>query len=56
MIHFARSVRSCLRFVVAISLCLGILNRAHAIDPNQKPIRALLITGGCCHDYTNQKE
>ncbi|MFT5527509.1 MAG: putative membrane-bound dehydrogenase-like protein, partial [Pirellulaceae bacterium] len=51
-----RSVRSCLRFVVAISLCLGILNRAHAIDPNQKPIRALLITGGCCHDYTNQKE
>jgi type 1 glutamine amidotransferase len=21
-----------------------------------KPIRALLITGGCCHDYTNQKD
>ena len=23
---------------------------------DQKPLRALLITGGCCHDYANQKE
>src|SRR6059058_1683280 len=21
-----------------------------------KPIRALLVTGGCCHDYTHQKK
>ncbi|MEI2725227.1 MAG: ThuA domain-containing protein [Verrucomicrobiota bacterium] len=27
---------------------------AHAADP--KPLRVLLITGGCCHDYANQKE
>lgn len=26
---------------------------AHAAD--EKPIRALMITGGCCHDYQNQK-
>ena len=23
---------------------------------DQKPLRGLLITGGCCHDYANQKE
>lgn len=27
---------------------------AFAADP--APIRALLVTGGCCHDYTNQKK
>ena len=25
-------------------------------EPNVKPIRALLVLGGCCHDYDNQKE
>ena len=25
-----------------------------AADP--KPIKALMICGGCCHDYTNQKK
>ena len=24
--------------------------------PLPKPLRALLITGGCCHDYANQKD
>lgn len=27
-----------------------------ADKPKVKPIRALLITGGCCHDYTKQKK
>jgi hypothetical protein len=30
------------------------LNLAHAQDT--KPLRALLITGGCCHDYARQKD
>jgi hypothetical protein len=30
------------------------LNLAHAADP--KPLRVLLITGGCCHDYAKQKD
>lgn len=30
------------------------LNSAHAADA--KPLRVLLITGGCCHEYANQKE
>ena len=25
-------------------------------EPGQKPLRALLITGGCCHDYRYQAE
>lgn len=28
---------------------------AQAADEAPKPIRALMICGGCCHDYTNQK-
>lgn len=30
------------------------LNLAHAADT--KPLRVLLITGGCCHDYAKQKD
>jgi len=30
------------------------LNLVHAADP--KPLRVLLITGGCCHDYAKQKD
>ncbi len=30
------------------------LNPAHAADT--KPLRVLLITGGCCHDYAKQKD
>src|SRR5688572_27225941 len=29
---------------------------ADAAKEAAKPIRALMITGGCCHDYTNQKD
>ena len=42
------------------TLALGLLgfsltlNLAHAADV--KPLRVLLITGGCCHDYSKQKD
>lgn len=26
-----------------------------AAEPAPKPLRALMVTGGCCHDYKNQK-
>jgi type 1 glutamine amidotransferase len=29
---------------------------AMAADPVSKPLRVLLITGGCCHDYGSQKD
>lgn len=38
---------------LAIGLGLGSFRNIQAEEP--KPIRALLITGGCCHDYDVQK-
>ena len=47
-----------LRFIslVAVGLfgCSLTLNPAHAAEV--KPLRVLLITGGCCHDYAKQKD
>ena len=44
----------------AILLVLTInvgLTRAEKTKPNAtKPLKALLVTGGCCHDYNNQKK
>ena len=34
--------------------CVLIFNPAQGAEV--KPLRALLITGGCCHDYANQKD
>src|SRR5437016_4761411 len=39
-------------FVIG-SLCSGLLALASLAA---EPIRALLITGGCCHDYAAQKK
>jgi len=36
-------------------VCLGVGNSAPAADA-LKPLRILLITGGCCHDYATQKD
>lgn len=35
-------------------VAFGITNAARAQD--DKPIRALLVLGGCCHDYSKQKD
>ncbi len=40
--------------VLALSI-LSFASFAQAADP-PKPVKALLITGGCCHDYSKQKE
>lgn len=45
------------RFLALLSLalaCATAVPSAHAAEP--KPLRGLLITGGCCHDYPAQKE
>ena len=41
--------------LIASLLLLALAVPAFAADP-PKPIRALLITGGCCHDYAKQKD
>jgi type 1 glutamine amidotransferase len=39
------------------AVVLGLaLSAARADDPKPRPLRALLITGGCCHDYDGQKQ
>jgi hypothetical protein len=37
-----------------VALALLVTSVAHAADSTARPIRALLITGGCCHDYDLQ--
>ena len=47
-------IRSPLRcFLLAILAALGLAPAARADDT---PIRALLVAGGCCHDYKHQKD
>lgn len=41
-------------WIPAFSLILLLVVPSQAADP--KPLRALLITGGCCHDYGTQKD
>ena len=41
-------------FTAALLGCSLNINLSHAADT--KPLRVLLITGGCCHDYTKQKD
>src|SRR5580700_3963454 len=41
-------------FAVAASILLTALAGGAADAP--KPLRLLLVTGGCCHDYSKQKE
>jgi type 1 glutamine amidotransferase len=46
-----RSLLVAMTFLLALTLS----NLGPAQDP-PKPIRALLVIGGCCHDYAKQKE
>ena len=40
-------------FVAVVAFC-GLVSAARAEEP--KPVRALLVIGGCCHEYAKQKE
>src|SRR5947209_6846431 len=43
----------------ALALCcalLGLAPSAPSADEKSAPIRALLVIGGCCHDYAKQKD
>jgi len=43
-------------FSIAAALLVSLTSVASlSADEEQKPIRALMITGGCCHDYDMQK-
>jgi type 1 glutamine amidotransferase len=39
-----------------VSLILALLLVSSTARADDKPLRALLVVGGCCHDYRNQKD
>src|SRR3989442_13869478 len=41
---------------LAFGLCLFAFTIVPASGADQKPLRVLLLTGGCCHDYAKQKD
>ena len=43
-------------FFLAVLSNIPCGNWTWADEPKIKPIRALLVLGGCCHDYVVQKE
>ena len=50
-----RYSRGLFRSTLALALFVGVLPVLRAAD-EPKPIRALLVIGGCCHDYEKQKD
>jgi type 1 glutamine amidotransferase len=43
--------------LAALAGCLfSLVSHAQAAGPDAKPLKVLLITGGCCHDYAKQKD
>lgn len=51
MFHRSRSLIVC----VAVLIGFVVRNSSHVTAEEPKPIRALLILGGCCHDYKEQQ-
>lgn len=50
-----RSMRFAFAIISAL-LCGAVLSQTVRAAENGKPIRALLVIGGCCHDYDKQKD
>jgi type 1 glutamine amidotransferase len=45
-----------IRHSSSVILSLAILASSSLVCPASEPLRALLVTGGCCHDYEAQKK
>ena len=41
---------------LALFTCQPVFSQVQNLGTKQRPIRALLVCGGCCHDYTRQKQ
>src|SRR3954447_4449378 len=56
-LQFVLTATSLALFMLAVNLATAEDKPAEkAKDSPSKPLKALLITGGCCHDYAKQKE
>ncbi len=51
MTNLLRSIRFLFAAILTATISVGSVHAAEA-----KPLRVLLITGGCCHDYAKQKD
>ena len=49
-------IGSCIALALAAAVGLTQFNARAAADPQAKPLKALLVIGGCCHDYNAQKK
>ena len=49
-------MRAILSTFILAGFLVGNLDAADKKKPLPKPLRALLISGGCCHDYAKQKD
>jgi len=45
-----------MRQLFLLTLCLSLTSSLSAADAPPEPLKVLIITGGCCHDYTAQKD
>jgi type 1 glutamine amidotransferase len=43
-----------IRMLFSVFIALALFSQLKAADP--KPLKALLVVGGCCHDYNGQKD
>src|ERR1035441_4972679 len=43
-------------FILAAALAFILVTRPASAADDPKPLKVLLITGGCCHDYVKQKD
>jgi len=42
--------------LLTASLALILVTRPGSAADDPKPLKVLLVTGGCCHDYAKQKD
>ena len=45
-----------LLFLVAVAGSALLIKGQNQAEPSSKPLKALLVAGGCCHDYKGQHE
>ena len=51
-----RSIFERRAFILLTLICSLFAAASGATEPADKPIKALLVLGGCCHDYKSQQQ
>ena len=48
-------MKKTLSILIAATMSVGGFLYSQSNDAKPKPLRVLIVTGGCCHDYANQQ-